>query len=58
MPYGLKGKVDVKVRPVKVLFAMKLNLENRLHGCILEPWELPECEEKLLISDEQPQPVL
>jgi hypothetical protein len=43
---------------VKVLFAMKLNLENRLHGCILEPWELPECEEKLLISEEQPEPVL
>jgi hypothetical protein len=58
MPYRLECKVEVKVGPMNLVFAMKLDLEERLYGCFLESWELVEGEEKLFISDEQPKTVL
>ena len=58
MPYGLKGKVNVNVWPMNVVFAMKLDLENCLNGCILEPWELLEGQEQFFVPKEQPRPML
>jgi hypothetical protein len=43
---------------MQVVGAMKLNFENRLHGCGFEPGKLLERQEKLLRAYEQPKAML
>jgi hypothetical protein len=51
---GLDGEVDVEVRPGEVSSVGPLDIQDIVHGRALEPREVCEAEEILLLVDEQP----
>ena len=53
----IQGKVDVEIRPVKVVLMRELNIKNITYPCILEPRVLFVREKILLPLYKEPEAV-
>jgi hypothetical protein len=52
------GKVDIKIGPIKVMIAGQFNAHQLADRRIAEPGKFIERQKVLLISHQQPKPVL
>lgn len=48
-------EIDIEARPIQVMRSWQLDPRDFSYGGVLEPWELPEGYEELLLADEQPE---
>ena len=55
---GVDGQIDIEIRPVEVSRARPLEPKYGLDRSALEPWEVLEGKEQLVIVQQQPEPVL
>jgi hypothetical protein len=52
---GVEAEIHVKVRPVKVIPVLKLDIQNLINGCVSEPGEVFIRQEILLVLKKKPE---
>jgi hypothetical protein len=50
-------QINIKFRPIKVVFGEHFDMENFLYWCFLKPWKMLKRQKHLLGIDQHPDPV-